>query len=83
MTTHDIRRRYREYFERQGHLALPSSSLIPAEDDATVLLTIAGMQPLQPYFLGTATPPSTRATSCQKCFRTPDIDVDRDDEGFD
>jgi alanyl-tRNA synthetase len=74
MTTHDIRRRYREYFERQGHLALPSSSLIPAEDDATVLLTIAGMQPLKQYFLGTATPPATRATSCQKCFRTPDID---------
>ncbi len=74
MTTHEIRRRYREYFERNGHLALPSSSLIPGEDDATVLLTIAGMQPLKQYFLGTAAPPAPRATSCQKCFRTPDID---------
>ncbi len=74
MTTHEIRRRYREYFERNGHLSVPSSSLIPYEDDATVLLTIAGMQPLKQYFLGTATPPAPRATSCQKCFRTPDID---------
>jgi len=74
MTTHEIRRRFREYFERNGHLSVPSSSLVPYEDDASVLLTIAGMQPLKQFFLGTATPPAPRATSCQKCFRTPDID---------
>jgi alanyl-tRNA synthetase len=39
-----------------------------------VLLTIAGMQPLKSYFLGAGDPPSRRMTSCQKCFRTNDID---------
>ena len=74
MTTHDIRRRFREFFEERGHLAVPSSPLVPYDDDPTVLLTIAGMQPLKQYFLGTAKPPAPRATSCQKCFRTLDID---------
>ena len=74
MTTHDIRRRFREFFEERGHLAVPSAPLIPYDDDPTVLLTIAGMQPLKQYFLGTAAPPAPRATSCQKCFRTLDID---------
>jgi alanyl-tRNA synthetase len=74
MTTHEIRRRFREYFEERGHLAVASAPLIPYEDDPTVLLTIAGMQPLKQYFLGTARPPAPRATSCQKCFRTLDID---------
>ena len=74
MTTHEIRRRFREYFEERGHLAVASAPLIPYEDDPSVLLTIAGMQPLKQYFLGTARPPAPRATSCQKCFRTLDID---------
>jgi len=74
MTTHEIRRRFREYFEERGHLAVASAPLIPYEDDPSVLLTIAGMQPLKQYFLGTARPPASRATSCQKCFRTLDID---------
>jgi alanyl-tRNA synthetase len=74
MTTHEIRRRFREYFEERGHLAVPSAPLVPYEDDPSVLLTIAGMQPLKQFFLGTAAPPAPRATSCQKCFRTLDID---------
>jgi len=74
MTTHEIRRAFLEYFERQGHLAVPSASLVPYDDDPSVLLTIAGMQPLKSYFLGTAKPPAPRLTSCQKCFRTVDID---------
>jgi alanyl-tRNA synthetase len=74
MTTHDIRRAFLEYFERQGHLAVPSASLVPYDDDPSVLLTIAGMQPLKSYFMGTAEPPAPRLTSCQKCFRTVDID---------
>jgi alanyl-tRNA synthetase len=74
MTTHEIRRRYLDYFVGKGHLLLPSASLVPYEDDPSVLLTIAGMQPLKSYFLGTAEPPARRLTSCQKCLRTPDID---------
>ena len=74
MTTNEIRAAFLGYFERQGHLAIPSASLIPFEDDPSVLLTIAGMQPLKSYFLGADTPPARRMTSSQKCFRTNDID---------
>jgi len=74
MTSAEIRRRFLDYFEKRGHTVLPSASLIPFEDDPTVLLTIAGMQPLKSYFLGTAEPPASRLTSVQKCFRTNDID---------
>ncbi|MGD9694880.1 MAG: alanine--tRNA ligase [Thermoleophilia bacterium] len=74
MTTDEIRAAFRDYFVGQGHLALPSASLVPFEDDPSVLLTIAGMQPLKAFFLGAAEPPSRRLTSCQKVFRTVDID---------
>jgi len=74
MTTSEIREAFLAYFERQGHLRLPSASLVPYEDDPSVLLTIAGMQPLKSYFLGTGEPPARRMTSSQKCFRTVDID---------
>ncbi|HET8758732.1 MAG TPA: alanine--tRNA ligase, partial [Solirubrobacteraceae bacterium] len=75
MTTDDIRRTFQEFFEANDHLRLPSASLIPAPTDTSTLLTIAGMQPLKPYFLGLEPPPHHRLVSCQKVFRTPDIDV--------
>ena len=74
MTTNEIREAFLAYFERQGHLRIPSASLVPFEDDPSVLLTIAGMQPLKSYFMGADTPPQQRMTSSQKCFRTNDID---------
>jgi alanyl-tRNA synthetase len=74
MTTNEIRTAFLNYFERQGHLAIPSASLVPFEDDPSVLLTIAGMQPLKAYFMGQESPPARRMTSSQKCFRTNDID---------
>lgn len=73
-TSQDIRASFLGFFEERGHHRLPSSSLIPPSDDPTVLLTTAGMQQMIPYFLGRVTPPSTRLTSVQKCFRTTDID---------
>jgi len=74
VTTAEIREGFLRYFEREGHLRIPSASLVPYEDDPSVLLTIAGMQPLKSYFLGQAGPPAPRMTSAQKCFRTLDID---------
>lgn len=74
MTSDEIRERYLSYFESKGHLRRPSASLVPAAHDPSVLLTTAGMHPLKDYFLGKEQPPANRLTSCQKCFRTGDIE---------
>ncbi len=75
MTSDEIRRTYLEFFERRDHLRLPSASLIPAELDPSALFTVAGMHPLKPYFLGVERPPHRRVTTCQKTFRTADIEI--------
>ncbi len=74
MTSDEIRERYLGFFEERGHRRTPSASLVPAANDTSALLTVAGMHPLKPYFLGQETPPAARLTSCQKVFRTVDID---------
>jgi alanyl-tRNA synthetase len=72
MDTADIRRRFVAHFEAAGHQAVPSASLLVP--DPTLLFVNAGMVPFKPYFLGQETPPWPRATSVQKCIRTPDIE---------
>ena len=72
MQTHEIRQRFLDRFQRSGHTVVPSASLLV--DDPNLLFVNAGMVPFKPYFLGQATPPYSRATSVQKCVRTPDID---------
>jgi alanyl-tRNA synthetase len=72
MESAEIVRRFLSYFEQQGHTIVPSASLVA--EDPTLLLVNAGMVPFKPYFLGQQTPPFRRATSCQKCVRTPDIE---------
>src|SRR5215204_3064442 len=74
MRSEEIRETFLAYFERHGHLRRPSASLVPSVHDPSVLLTTAGMQPLKPYFLGQETPPGPRLTTCQRCFRTTDIE---------
>ena len=74
MTSDEIRERYLSFFEERGHVRIPSASLVPSAHDASALLTVAGMHPLKPYFLGQQKPPAPRLTSCQKVFRTVDID---------
>ncbi len=73
MTGHEIRQRFLDYFQRQGHTVVPSASLIP-EDDPTLLFTGAGMNQFKEYFLGRKKD-LKRAASCQKCFRTPDLEL--------
>ncbi|MBV9534069.1 MAG: alanine--tRNA ligase, partial [Solirubrobacterales bacterium] len=75
MTSDEIRRIFLDFFVEREHLELPSASLIPAEHDPSALFTIAGMHPLKPYFLGSERAPRPRATSCQKTFRTADIEI--------
>jgi alanyl-tRNA synthetase len=72
MDTAEIRRRFVAHFERHGHRAVPSASLLL--DDPNLLFVNAGMVPFKPYFLGQETPPYDRAVSVQKCVRTPDIE---------
>ena len=75
MKADEIRERFLSFFEERGHLRMPSASLVPPSYDPSVLLTTAGMQPFKPYFRGEEEPPSKRLTSCQKSFRTVDIEV--------
>jgi len=74
MTSDELRAAFLSFFESKGHQIIPSSSLIP-QGDPTLLLTSAGMVQIKPYFLGEAVPPSPRLASCQKCFRTTDIEL--------
>jgi alanyl-tRNA synthetase len=74
MTSDEIRERFLAFFEERDHRRLPSASLVPPAGDRSVLLTTAGMQPLKPYFLGREVPPAPKLCSCQRCFRTPDIE---------
>jgi alanyl-tRNA synthetase len=67
-----IRETFLRFFEERGARRYASAPLIP--NDPSLLLTIAGMVPFKPYFLGDATPPTPRATSYQKCVRTNDIE---------
>ncbi|MGK2874615.1 MAG: alanine--tRNA ligase [Nocardioides sp.] len=72
MDTAEIRRRFLAHFENQAHTVVPSASLLL--DDPNLLFVNAGMVPFKPYFLGQETPSYSRATSVQKCIRTPDIE---------
>jgi alanyl-tRNA synthetase len=74
MQASEIRELFRSFFEERGHKRMPSASLVPPTYDPSVLLTTAGMQPFKPYFRGEEEPPSNRLTSCQKVFRTTDIE---------
>ena len=68
MKAAEIRRRFLEYFERNGHSIQPSSSLVPA-NDPTLLFTNAGMVQFKDVFLGEETRPYRRAVTSQKCVR--------------
>lgn len=72
MKSHEIARRWVEYFSQNGHTVVPSASLVSS--DPSLLFTVAGMVPFIPYLTAREEPPYPRATSVQKCIRTGDIE---------
>jgi alanyl-tRNA synthetase len=77
VTKDEIRRAFIDFFVQRNHVLLPNLSLIPEDD--TVLLTSAGVQQVQPFFLGLARPPAPRLVNVQRCLRTVDIEEIGDD----
>jgi len=72
-TRQELIKKYIEFFKKQNHKEIPSSSLTP-ENDPTVLFTTAGMHPLVPFLLGQKHPLGKRLVNVQKCIRTVDIE---------
>ena len=73
MRTNELREQYLAFFESKGHTRCPSDVLVPTWDPS-VLFTPAGMNQFKDHFLGKVKLDFTRATTCQKCLRTGDID---------
>ena len=72
MTGNELRKSFVDFFKTKEHKHFESASLIP--DDKTLLLTVAGMVPFKPFFLGEKKAPYNRITTYQKCIRTNDLE---------
>ncbi len=73
MKAQDIRRKYLEFMQAQGHVIVPRANLVP-DGDATTLFTGSGMQPMVPYLLGESHPEGTRLADSQVVYRSVDIE---------
>ncbi len=73
MKTDELREKYLSFFQSKGHHRQASDVLVPTWDPS-VLFTPAGMNQFKDHFLGKVKLDFTRATTCQKCLRTGDID---------
>jgi alanyl-tRNA synthetase len=80
-TTAELREGFLSFFESKGHVRHPSGSVVPPAEDRSTLFTVAGMQPLQPYFLGLRAPPAPRLVTAQKVMRAGGKHNDLDDVG--
>ena len=81
LTTAEIRNKYREFFVKEGHTALPSSSLLP-QHDPSLLFVNAGMVQFKDLFLGKERYAFTRATTCQRCLRASGKHNDLENVGY-
>ncbi|KAJ2542241.1 hypothetical protein GGF49_003042 [Coemansia sp. RSA 1853] len=81
MRASEIRKRYAEYFERNGHTRLASADIVP-QNDPTLLFTNAGMVPFKQYFLRPDTAPYKMITTAQKCVRAGGKHNDLDQVGY-
>ena len=80
-TTSEIRRAFLDYFARNGHQTVASSSLVPA-DDPTLLFTNAGMNQFKDVFLGSDARSYVRAVSSQRCVRAGGKHNDLENVGY-
>ncbi|WMJ77131.1 MULTISPECIES: alanine--tRNA ligase [unclassified Sedimentibacter] len=78
MKANELRELYVSYYKKRRHEVVTATSLAP-ENDASVLYTTAGMQPLIPYLLGQEHPLGKRLVNVQRCVRTGDIEEVGDD----
>jgi len=90
MNSEELRKKFLDFFKDKGHRIVSSSSLVP-ENDPSVLFTTAGMQQFKFYYTGVKNPlhdkhfslseplNNVNVSTCQKCFRTSDIESVGDD----
>jgi alanyl-tRNA synthetase len=71
-SSQELRQGFLKFFQERNHTLVSSSSLLPK--DPSVLFTTAGMQQFKNYYLGEKSPYGKNVCSCQKCFRTSDIE---------
>lgn len=81
MKTSEIRRRFLDFFEKNGHRIVPAGSLVPG-NDPTLLFTNAGMNQFKDVFLGTDRRDYTRATTAQRCVRAGGKHNDLENVGY-
>jgi len=79
MEASQLRQKFLNFFQKKGHVVIPSASLVPSTEVELsgiqkVLFTTAGMHPLIPYLLGEAHPEGKKLVNVQKSLRTDDID---------
>src|SRR3990167_8680356 len=81
MKTSQLRKAFIDYFSKNDHIVVHSSSLVP-QDDPTLLFTNAGMVQFKNLFLGQEKAEYTRAVSAQRCVRAGGKHNDLDNVGY-
>lgn len=82
MTANEIRDSFVKYFEKQGHLIVPSAPMV-IKDDPTLMFTNAGMNQFKDIILGNVEPKCRRQTDSQKCLRVSGKHNDLEEVGHD
>src|SRR5579864_1189267 len=77
----EIRSQFLEFFEREGHRIVPSSSLVP-RNDPTLMFTNAGMNQFKNIFTGAEKPDFPTAVTAQKCVRAGGKHNDLENVGY-
>ena len=79
MDSKTLRKKFLDFFEKNGHVIIPSAPLVPSDEEQLagkekVLFASAGMQQLIPYLMGKPHPKGDKLANVQKCVRTDDIE---------